>query len=79
MQRDLAKLANPENWQLVYAEGRDEHVWAYIGPETQPWKLAEDGSVPVWNINGTALGDRFRDHLAASNQTTNERPDDTKP
>lgn len=34
-------LADPNNWELVYAEDRDEHVWAYTGPEAQPWKLLE--------------------------------------
>jgi hypothetical protein len=37
-------LANPDNWELVYAECRDEHVWAYIGPETQPWLLFDEKS-----------------------------------
>jgi hypothetical protein len=35
-------LANPDNWERVYAECRDEHLWAYIGPEPQPWKLLEE-------------------------------------
>lgn len=26
-------LAASQNWELVYAECRDEHVWAYIGPD----------------------------------------------
>lgn len=47
-------LAKQEWWELVYAECRDEYVWAFIGPpevhpqfswdepKIQPWKLAED-------------------------------------
>lgn len=40
----MNKLANPDNWMLVYAEDRDEHLWAYVGPEPQPWKLAEQAT-----------------------------------
>jgi hypothetical protein len=33
----LVVFKNSDNWELVYAECRDEHVWAWVGPEVQPW------------------------------------------
>ena len=52
----------------------DDHVWVYEVTEKEifapraakPLRKAVDDRVPVWNIEGTILGQRFKEHLAKS-------------
>lgn len=37
----INQLCDPDNWQVVYAECQERHVWAYVGPEVDPCLSAQ--------------------------------------